>query len=64
MSKKEPDCCPGRRGVLVMTGNDPIDIQRCDECKRFQTDEEAATYLTNLLARRPVILPARKRERT
>lgn len=36
-------------GVAIMTGNVPIDIQRCDQCARFPTDEDAALYLESVL---------------
>lgn len=36
-------------GALVMFGNGDdkgyIDVQRCDDCKVFKTDEQAASYL-------------------
>jgi hypothetical protein len=36
-------------GTIIMTGNEPIDVQRCDDCSVFQTDIEAAQYMNHLL---------------
>ena len=41
--------CGCHDGILIMTGNDPIDVQRCDDCGIYDTDEAAAEALVRRL---------------
>ena len=43
---QEP-CHPSCIGVVLM--NDRSEVQRCDSCKRFDSDTHAAAYLDALL---------------
>lgn len=37
-------------GFIIMTGNEALNVERCDDCKVFETDEEAAEFAFDLLA--------------
>lgn len=54
MSKENPDwvpCCPGCCGIAPMDNGygseDWVEIQKCDDCNRFQYDEDAAEEVSS-----------------
>lgn len=51
-AERVQDACGCVEGILVMTGNDPIDVQRCDDCGIYTTDEAAAEALISKLRSR------------
>lgn len=37
-------------GFIVMTGNEALNVERCDDCKVFKHDQEAADFAWDILA--------------